>query len=1031
MKVLELAQMLGIAEDKLMAIIRESGVAVSQPDDDLDNQTVSRLVEQMDRIAAQATPEGASPAEAVNPTIEQLAISLGITPGQLLTELKRWGIDIQQLQEIAEQVSDLLINNLGVIEKAVRGYRMSGPERQEQEQQMHALKQALEKAFAAKTHKRINPNLREIAESLEMELDRLIVEAKKYGITVEDPEAELSEEMGNALLDKLDIIKTDVLRQKKAEEKLKTEEEQQRRAQAAAAAANAAPPVEQPVVVEPAPQPEEEPPADQSLSPLPPPEIEIPVAAGAESIAAPVEELIAVESTGSGKAGSARAAGAEWRQYWPWAVSAFLGVLLVFSAATIVVLSKRAPAGIGAGRVAVPDMLRTDRQQMNLIWSMQEQGFFQSAAQLCAEFKQDFPQSEFLEEVYFKTGDILFRWNQAPAGKQYQDALAAFQEALHLYPKSAQRPWGLLMAGRCQANLKMSEAAVETYRQLLQEYPGYEQRDAVMLELGNAYVQMRRHEQAHLVYSGLLAAFPSSPYRAEAAFQKAVCLERMEKYSEAVASYKEFLHDFPRHIRKAEARYAIGGIYFSRGDYERARAQFAKTIARYPHDGYNARAQFMIAQCYARQKNFSQVRQALQEVIYNYYDEELAKDSMFLLGDYYREEQNVPAAIAAYEDALEKYPQHRLAYPAMLALARLFIESGHYPQAEATVQAAIKRFPNAAGNDHAQILIAQTQMRRKDYLHAAQSAQTALEQYPASPLREEASFILADAFYQAELFEKANQEYVRILTNFPQSAQLDLAHYRLAEGNYRLKRYAEAASFAQRGIELYPLSDQRYRSRLVMARAYLSAGDRPRAVEQLERLSENEYLKDQPVYYEACLLLARTFIAEAAPEKALKPLDRIIAQRLSSPLFLEAVKLKINLLRAGKDWRAAVAAAERAIEVLLADTGLSEDEIAVRRAQAAELEAIGGDIYFEQRDFKSALIRYLRAQETVRAGAQAAWLLYQVANAYQQIGEREKSAIFYERLKKEHPEDFWAQQVEWNLKRMEWQLKITMDGAAR
>jgi len=87
-----------------------------------------------------------------------------------------------------------------------------------------------------------------------------------------------------------------------------------------------------------------------------------------------------------------------------------------------------------------------------------------------------------------------------------------------------------------------------------------------------------------------------------------------------------------------------------------------------------------------------------------------------------------------------------------------------------------------------------------------------------------------------------------------------------------------------------------------------------------------------------------------------------------------------------------------------------------------------GDLFFTQDKISESLYLYLEGLKKMPEEANQSWALYQVANCYNALSNYNKANYYYEKLKKEYPDDFWSEYVGWHKERMQWEQSLKRKG---
>jgi tetratricopeptide (TPR) repeat protein len=902
-KVSEFALKLNIKMESILDIIREAGVAANTIDDELNNDDITKLVQQIEKFTdALKSKEGINAAPA--------------------------------------------------------------PDTAEQPVPKDRASEALHTA-----HKKVNPSLEDLSKNLDVELDLLIQEAKRMGITVSDPSQELNEDDGARLLDGLKITQDSI--KKQAPEASQPAPKEALAAAPAVAGPHA--PISKNDVRGVAPNT-----TGPAPSALPRP----------QSPAVSFNILDVLQS--------------------PYFIAGVIvSTVIIFSVISYSVKKESTdlPPVAASGPVSADE-----KTMMGLIWKMFDEGSYQSAYTLCGNFKTEYPDSRYLEDVTYKAADILFSWKREPQSVQYKAAIKAFEDAVKRWPYSPKAPRAVYMVGQAYQNMKLYGQSRVVYHRVLHDYPSYDRVDEVQFALAESYSAQKEYAKAVTEYVRLINKYPSSSLRAQAYARMGFCFGKLEKFDQAFNAYNKFLSLAPNGQQKDETLLAIGSLYYEVGRYPEAIDAFKKITGRYAYDRNNAQAAFMIAESLAQQKDFAGARAILLELVYGYQNNSLAEKASFTIADYFLRENDLARADDFIHKALKKYPQSRMARDGLLGLGTAFLARKNYDKALDMYTELMVRYPTGYDNSRLMMYLARTYNGKKMYRAGADVLGSLVKNYPNSSFTGQALSMQAQAYFDGGFYAQARQAYIKKLTAYSRNSEKDTIYYKLGECSYLLGEYDAAIGYLQEGINKKIFGKYRYLSRFLMAKSFLAQKENKKAAEQYEALVNNDFLAGQPIYYAACLELSALMIEAKSDDKALVLCDKVIAGGPGIPGYAEAVRNKAYVLaRLGRK-KEAVAAYDAALAQWGKWQPSGQAQKLAKQAQIAGCRLRLGDILFQMKDIKGALAQYLAAYHKVEA-ADDAWAIFQIANAYKELGDQKMAQEFYNRLKTEYPDNYWLGQM--------------------
>ncbi len=833
--------------------------------------------------------------------------------------------------------------------------------------------------------KQINPSLKELSVNLNVEIKDLLAIVNELGVKIDDVEKELDPAVSEQVLSKLKFKESNIEKGSTAGHEIPPPSGVKTNVLAQGVIVEVD--MGQPAVVE-APKEEIKPPVEVKKEEVKPPVEKKVKKVSAPSVFSPVINVVVNVLSN------------------PFFIAG------VFSAAGLIIITALVYSANLKKAIPVP----TGKQQMELIWKMDSQGYYESAYEATKSFIEEFPNSSLLEDVYFKSAQILLSWKRYPPALQYNSAIKAFEEAIRKFPDSDKVPAALVDIAQAYRAMNLYDKTVLTYKRLLEDYPFYHQKDKVQMEIANVCFDGKKFGLALKEYGVLIKEYPYSQFKSKALLQIALCFEKSAQSQAAISAYKNFLKVSNDSASNEEAKFYIGNVYLKIGQYENAIKYFTSAIGKYPNDKNNSKAQLLIAESFAGLKNYEEALKNLQIVIYEYANSAQVEQAMFRIGEYYAKSNQKAKAIVAYEKALEKYPNSRFARIGGMDLGKLYVDVGNLDKAILIYFGLLKKYPSAPGNEKVFMLLARTYYSRGMYVASAKIADDLIRNYPSSKLVDWAYYFKSDSYVKAGLFDEAKKVIIRKMTVNSNATNKDFLFYKLGEIAYFAGQYDEAIGYFNESIGKKLFSRYRYKCRLLIAKSNFAKKDYKSAIDQLEKLVNNDFLRGKDIYYESCIELAKIYALQKELTKSNDLFERVISLGPKNNLYLTAVSeqssnyVKNGALKPAQDiYQNALEGYEKIKK--------SEDDYKV---QIGEITLGLADILFQKKEFKQSLDNYLKANDLfVVESTKKAWIIYQIGNCYNLLGQSEQAKSYFEKLKTSFPTNFWTKQIDWNIKRTE------------
>jgi TolA-binding protein len=704
---------------------------------------------------------------------------------------------------------------------------------------------------------------------------------------------------------------------------------------------------------------------------------------------------------------------------------------------------------------------RGEKDLFQLIWELHLQGYYEQAYDYAQRFVEEHRDSDLIVDVYYKMADILYDWNRGSITQQYKEARGAYEKAIAYMPDNPKVPWGEFQIANTYFFLNVFDAAIDYYRALVKNYPTYEYLDIAQSRLALSFLKSHQYERAELEYKRLLELYPESSLIRNAHFKMAEIYYRQKDLKKSIAAYKKYLEQYPHTPKRVEVYFRIAKLYKYLKNYDQAIAYFEKSVDKYPNDMYSELATFEIAENWLLLKNFDKAREYYTKVIELYPKHPLAQTAYHRIGDAYLKEGKETEAIDVYEKALTSFPDLQASRLSEVKLADLYFQRGDYDQAISIFSDILVNDPNYYANDRVVFRIAQANYRKGNYLEATDWYLRLIREYPASLLVKKAYFDKAQAEFASNFYERAVTSYLEFIKRFPDHPHVDLISYMVGDMYYRLGKFMQAVGYWEDMRANYPLSDYRYKALNDIGKTYLKMASTPeyfstlrdeysvkgtdedianglqlKAQETFLQIVGNKALEGTDEFFEAGKELSHFYYADKEYDKALKQINSLLGLYSAHRDIYTLMNLKARLNYDLNLFDETVSAYEDLISLLTFrlnknTEALTNEEKESYQIVIAEAYFSLGDLFFSQDKTSESLYLYLEGLKKLPEGHKRGWPLYQVANCYNSLNNYNKANYYYDQLKKDFPDDYWSEYVGWNKERIKWKQDMEQKGVVK
>lgn len=465
---------------------------------------------------------------------------------------------------------------------------------------------------------------------------------------------------------------------------------------------------------------------------------------------------------------------------------------------------------------------RSGREAFIEIMKQLQKQMFDEAARLSSRFIETYPDSIYLENVYFARADAFYQ--KAKRDPAYvQAAMSAYNTAAARFPDSP----------------------------LVQQ---------AMMRRADLYAMDEFYIEALSEYGGLLSAYPAGKYAVAAMLGRAEIYLKRKKYQQAYNELEKILILYPARREVRDAKYMVAESYYERGMYKEADIIFHEAMEFWPTYPKERPETFMkIADTsYRLGKTAEAVRD--WSVIVNLFPEApQGREALLRIGEAYVLMGRKREGAEIFEAAARRFADVDEGIKARLALASLGAEdpeilkrSGVFDYSAfqrplETFDEIIAKYPEKHGRE-ALLRKGKALSARKRYVSAILAYKQLLGDYPSAKMSEEVFNLvrenllrLIETFHDQDGFFTVLMTYYENFDPFLRGIKDPGILYRIAESYEVMTLYGRAGEYYR--LVKAAGAEGRYgeAASFNMARAALREGEDPALAERLLRTFLRDY----------------------------------------------------------------------------------------------------------------------------------------------------------------------------------------------
>jgi cellulose synthase operon protein C len=342
-------------------------------------------------------------------------------------------------------------------------------------------------------------------------------------------------------------------------------------------------------------------------------------------------------------------------------------------------------------------------------------------------------------------------------------------------------------------------------------------------------------------------------------FAAAVGFQNQKLYDLASDEWQTFLRKYPDDPRQDKAQHYLGTCLLQEKKYELAIKAFGTVVTKFPKFEQLDQsmvnlgiAQYGLAQSSKKPTDYAKAEQTLRTFQQRFPENPLVARALYYRGESLYQQDQLDTAATAYAELLQKFPQNELAADATYALGVTQESLKQTSKAEATFSSFTTKFPDNP-------LITEVRMRQAEMLFAAGDFAR------ANPLFEQVS---------------AKKEF----------HLADVAMLRSARCLYEEQKYDESAKLYWQVPREFQGTKHYGAAVLAGSKCYFLVGKYALARSGLELVVR----KNGPEAAEALQWMARSYMKEEQPQRALDLLNSAVAKFRNSPTYPFLLLAKID-----------------------------------------------------------------------------------------------------------------------------------------
>jgi tetratricopeptide (TPR) repeat protein len=240
-------------------------------------------------------------------------------------------------------------------------------------------------------------------------------------------------------------------------------------------------------------------------------------------------------------------------------------------------------------------------------------------------------------------------------------------------------------------------------------------------------------------------------------FSYALKLYNEEFFDLAAQQFTRFLNNNPGSDRRDEAGFYAGMSLFKLQEFENARIEFQAVAVNFPQSKRAADSWFMAGECYEKLGNVAEAAKTYETVKILYPQHSRAAESTLRAGQLFQQLTQYEKAIQLYTLIQDRYMESAEYYPAMLASADLYFERGEFSLVVDRIQKVISGSSDPELKSSAYLLLGDANRARGYYREAESAYSNVIKESRSSKNYPNAVAALSGIYLQLARYEDAQK----------------------------------------------------------------------------------------------------------------------------------------------------------------------------------------------------------------------------------------------------------------------------------
>ncbi|MEN3038544.1 MAG: tetratricopeptide repeat protein [Candidatus Kryptonium sp.] len=295
--------------------------------------------------------------------------------------------------------------------------------------------------------------------------------------------------------------------------------------------------------------------------------------------------------------------------------------------------------------------------------SHRELGELNKVLSVLSKASEKFPNSKFVQEVFFSTGAVYYDKGE------YENAIEIFDRYLKFFPNSENYKNALFFLAYSYFRLGYWDKSATYFKRFVKEFPRDDFAPEAYFNIGESYYNMARYEEAIREYRNVYRLYPNDELAPVAIYSEGWCYYELQKPEQMIETFKQLVKRYPKSEHSPIALFTIGDYYYNSKDYAKAQQAYEEFVSTYPdHEKVNEAkqlikdlrlinvyAEYQEAMKYFDNKDYRRAIEELTKIWQKYPDSDIVVGCRVNIAASYEQLGDWRKAAKMYEEIIRDY----------------------------------------------------------------------------------------------------------------------------------------------------------------------------------------------------------------------------------------------------------------------------------------------------------------------------------------------------------------------------------------